>query len=57
MWLDLAKFWHFGKIMQVFSNILKVYLVLGKILNLLHDIFRPLGNFVLLQMAKLWKII
>ena len=43
--------------MQVFSNILKVYLVLGKILNLLHDIFRPLGNFVLLQMAKLWKII
>ena len=42
-WPDLAKFCHFGKTEQDFGKMLMVYLVFGKILNLLwqkYDIWR-----------------
>ena len=40
MWPDLAKFHPFGKYLKIFGNILKVYLVLGKVLNSLwHNLY------------------
>ena len=38
MWPDLAKFRHFGKILQVFGKFLMVYFLFGKIYNLLFQI-------------------
>ena len=39
MWPDLAKFCHFGKILQAFGKILNDYFSFGKMLNLLWHIF------------------
>ena len=33
VWPDLTKFSHFGKVLKIFGNFLRVYLVFGKILN------------------------
>ena len=49
---DLAKFCHFGNIFKFFGNILKVYLIFGKLLNLLWPKICCLGKLLLLQMAK-----
>ena len=42
-WPNLAKFRHFGKTSQVFGKILTVYLLFGKMLSLLWQIFYIIG--------------
>ena len=40
VWPDLAQFLHFGKYLKIFGNILRVYLVFGKVLNSLwHNLY------------------
>ena len=43
VWPDLAKIRHFCKILKVFGNILRVYLIFGIILNLLWQILNAIG--------------
>ena len=38
MWQDVAEFRHFGNIWKGFGICLRIYLALGKILNLLYQI-------------------
>ena len=38
VWLNLANFYHFGKKLKTCGNFLRVYLVFGKIVNLLWQI-------------------
>ena len=45
---DLAKFHHFGKILKLFANLWKVYLVFGKIVSLLWQTFCKSGKLSLL---------
>ena len=45
MWPDLAKFRHFGKNLEIFGNIFKVYLIFGKVLNPLWGIIYVFGQF------------
>ena len=52
VWLNLAKFRQFGKTVKVFGYYLRVYLVLGKILNLIGHIFRIFGKFSLLLLVQ-----
>ena len=47
VWPDLAKFRHFGKKINFFGHFLSNYLVFGKIVNLLWQIFDTFGqNFL-----------
>ena len=55
MWPDLAKFCHFGKTSKVFGYSFMVYFVLGKLLNIIGQIFMTLDKFSLLLMAQYWK--
>ena len=55
VWPDLAKFSHFVKTLKLFDYSLMVYFVLGKILNLIGQIFMILDRFSLLLMAQYWK--
>ena len=44
LWPDLAKFRHFGNILKVLGDYMKVYLVLSKNLNLLWATFYAIGQ-------------
>ena len=55
VWPDLAKFHRFGKYLKIFGNLLKVYLVLGKVFNSLWCNLYAFGQISLLKMAKYWK--
>ena len=55
VWSDLAKFRHVGKTSKVFGYYLRVYFVLGKILNLIGHIFGILGKFSLLLLEQYWR--
>ena len=43
VWPDLANFRHFGNILSILGNVLKVYFVFGKPLNLLWQILNAIG--------------
>ena len=43
VWPDFTKFRHFGKILKSLAIFLRVHLVFVKILNLLQQIFHPIG--------------
>ena len=55
VWPDLAKFLHFGKILQVFGNILKVYFLFGEILNLLWQICCITGQIFIVTNGQILK--
>ena len=44
-WSDLAKFCHFGEVFKLLANLLRVYLIIGKILNPLWQNYLLLGKF------------
>ena len=44
---DLAKFHHLGNILKVFGHFLNKYLLFGKIVNLLWQIFYAFGKISL----------
>ena len=50
-----GKFHHFGKTLKVFGYLLKVYFALGKILNLIGQIYITLDKFSLMLMGIYWK--
>ena len=57
VWPDLVKFHHFGKNLQIVSKMLTVYFLFGKMLSRFGKFVTLLDKFLLLQMAKYWKII
>ena len=53
VWPDVAKFHHFGKILKLLGNLLRVQLVLGEILNPLWQIFHSIWQiFIVLNGPK-----
>ena len=53
---DLAKFCHFGKMLEVFSHFWGfICQVFDKMLHMFWSFFMPLGKFSMLKMAKYWK--
>ena len=54
VWPDLAKFHHFGEILKVYGNLMRVSLAFGITLNLLRQIFILLDKFSLVQMTEYW---
>ena len=48
VWPDLAKFCHFGKILQVFGVFWAVYFLFGKMLSLLWQICYIIGHIALI---------
>ena len=55
VWPDLAKFRHLSKNEETFGNILKVYLVLGKVVNSLWDHFYFLGQIFFVVNGQILK--
>ena len=52
---SVTRFGHCGKILKFLSKILRVYFVYGKILNLLWQKFKLLGNFYCWKLPNIWK--
>ena len=47
VWPDLAIFRHFGKTLKVLCNFSRIYLLFGKILNLLWQILCTFGQILI----------
>ena len=56
VWPDLAKLCHFGKILLVFSNFLKVYFLFGKMLSLLWQLCFILGLIFIVTNGQILQI-
>ena len=54
-WPDLAKFRHYGKILQVFGKFLAVYLLFGKLLSLNLAIFISANGQILKNNPTIWS--
>ena len=52
---DLAKFIHFGKNLEIFGSILKVYLLFGKVVNPLWDNMYSLGQIFIVVNGQILK--
>ena len=51
----MAKFHHVGKYLEIFGNIFKVYLVLGKVLNsLVHNLY-AIGQIFIAENGQILK--
>ena len=55
VWPDLAKFRHFGNILQVFGKFLTVYFLFGKIVNLLWQICYTSGLIFIVANGPILK--
>ena len=55
VWPDLAKFRHYGKILQVFGKFLAVYLLFGKLLSLNLAIFISANGQILKNNPTIWS--
>ena len=55
VWPDLVKFRHFGKILLVFGNFLKIYLIFEKIVNLVWQLFYAIWQKVIVEKAEFWN--
>ena len=55
VWPDLAKFRHFGNILQVFGNFLTVYFLFGKMLSLLWRIRCTIGLIFIVAYGQILK--
>ena len=55
VWPDLAKFRHFGKKINFFGHFLSNYLVFGKIVNLLWQIFYTFGQIFIVLNGQIFK--
>ena len=55
VWPDLAKFRHFGTILQVFGQFLTVYLLLVKLVNLLWQICYDTGLIFIVANGPILK--
>ena len=53
VWPDLAKFHHYDKYLKIFGNIFKVYLVLGKVSNLLWRNLWAIGQFFVTEKGQI----
>ena len=55
VWPDLAKNCHLGKILKRFGHFLSNYIVLGKIVSLLCQIFYTFGQISIVLKVNYWK--
>ena len=55
MWPDLAKFRNLDKILESFGHFLSNYLVFGKIVNLLWQLFYTFGQIFIVQNGQILK--
>ena len=55
MWPDLAKFRHFGKILKIFGDSPRVWLVFGKLLNLLLKNQCAFGPIYIVVCGQIWS--
>ena len=55
MWPDLAKFRNLDKILESFGHFLSNYLVFGKIVNLLQQIFYTFGQIFIVLYDQILK--
>ena len=55
LWPDLAKFHHFDQNLKIFGNIIKLYLVLGKVFSSLWYKFFALGQFFIAWNGQILK--
>ena len=55
MWPDLVQFHHFGKYLKIFGYIFKVYLVLGKVFNLLLHNLYAIGHIFIAENGQILK--